>query len=1094
MSSGSEMQEDDAFKTQRAVMPKIAEELRAAGFDDAEEIGHGGFGVVYRCTEISLDRTVAVKILTADLDADDRARFLREQRAMAQLTAHPNIVGVLQVGVTDSGLPYLVMPYHAHGSLESQLRLRGVLPVEAGLRLGVKIAGALETAHRAGILHRDVKPANILLTDYGEPALADFGIAQMTGGFRTTSGTIAGSPAYTAPEVLSGDPPTPVSDVYGLGATLFTALSGHAAYERHSGEQVVAQFIRITSQPVPDLREHGMPDDVAAAIEAAMSPDPRDRPTAAAFGERLRGSQALHGLAADDMALHTDPLAEPARRPHPFGSRPPGTAGRRGQAPVELTSFINRRSELSEMKNLLSTARLVTLTGIGGVGKTRLALRATSSLRREFVDGTWLVELGELRDATLLLNVVAAAIGLGDWNSQPLREVLLGFFGDRRCLLVLDNCEHVIAAVAELATTLLRVCPELRIIATSREPLDIRGEAVLRVPPLTTPAPDWEASLRGLPRYDAVSLFAERAAQTVAGFEITEANKADIAGICARLDGLPLAIELAAARLRAMSPDQILERLTDRYALLTRSSRDAPVRQQTLRWSIDWSYELCTEAEQVLWQRLSVFAGGFELDAAEWICGRDPLAQDTVDTLGALVDKSIVIREETDGLVRFRLLETLREYGADKLRDSGEYPRLRRAHRDWFARMASDAEAGWLGDRQLEWIERIEREQSNLREALEYCLTDRDEDAADIGLRTVNALILYWQARGRYDECGRWIDRMLHHPGRQSPPERVEALFSAGSMAALQGDLDSAAALTAQARTIADRTDDSMTRALADTAEALCALLRGEFTQAFSTLEAAVEAFESLGRTRLQVSAAIVLGLACQTGGDPERATANLRRAIALTEARGETVQRSYALLVLGEVAWQQGDPDRSRQALEQALRLESRTHSPVTASTGMEFLAWIEAAQDHIERAAVLLGAAAEVGRSAGISWINTPELVSFHDRCVRAARRELGDREFDRAVRAGHAMTRDAAIAFALGEQPTPADPPATTAPTLTRREEQVAHLVAEGMTNKQIATKLVISQRTAQGHVEHILTKLGYTSRAQIAAWIAGRHDQD
>ncbi|MFF3567700.1 ATP-binding protein [Nocardia jiangxiensis] len=673
-----------------------------------------------------------------------------------------------------------------------------------------------------------------------------------------------------------------------------------------------------------------------------------------------------------------------------------------------------------------------------------------------------------------------------------MQDVLLGFFGERKSLLILDNCEHVVAAAADLATTLLRACPELRIVATSREPLDIRGEAVLRVPPLTVPAEDREASLRGLPRYDAVSLFAERAAETVPGFEITESNKADIAGICARLEGLPLAIELAAARLRAMSPAQILERLTDRYALLTRSSRDAPVRQQTLRWSIDWSYELCTEAEQLLWQRLSVFAGGFELDAAEQVCGRDPAAQSTLDMLSSLVDKSIVIREETSGVVRFRLLDTLREYGTDRLRHGGHYPRLRSAHRDWYARMAFDAEAGWLSDRELDWIERIDREQSNLREALEWCLTDRGEEAADIGLRMVNALILYWQARGRYDECGRWISRMLNHPGPQSPPDRVEALFSASSMAALQGDLDSAATLIAQARTIGDRTSDPMSRALADMGEALCALLRGEFTDACLTLESAAEVFSSLGKRRLQVSAAIIRGLAYQASGDSERAIATLREVIAVTAACEETVQQSYALLLMGQVAWQRGDADHSRRSLEQALRLDSRMHSPVTATTGSEFLAWIDAGQGRAERAATLLGAAEHLGRSAGIGWINTPEMVSCHEQCVQSARHDLGDRGFDRAVRAGHAMTRDAAVGLALGDPPSPGGTPAPVSTALTRREEQVAQLVAQGMTNKQIAAKLVISQRTAQGHVEHILTKLGYTSRAQIAAWVVGQND--
>ncbi len=279
------MGEGDPLDTQR-YPPSPAAELGRSGFADVQEIGRGGFGVVYRCTQADLDRTVAVKVLTVELDEENRARFFREQRAMGRLTGHPNIVHILQVGATDSGGPYIVMPYHSQDSLDVRIRRHGPLPVAEALRLGVKIAGALESAHRLGILHRDVKPANILLTDYGEPELADFGIAHITGGFETATGAITGSPAYTAPEVLGGEPPSPAADVYGLGATLFSALTGHAAFERRSGEQVVAQFLRITTQEVPDLREHGISDDVSAVIARAMSREPGQRPATAATSAR----------------------------------------------------------------------------------------------------------------------------------------------------------------------------------------------------------------------------------------------------------------------------------------------------------------------------------------------------------------------------------------------------------------------------------------------------------------------------------------------------------------------------------------------------------------------------------------------------------------------------------------------------------------------------------------------------------------------------------------------------------------------------------------------------------------------------------------
>src|SRR5580692_9095384 len=298
------MADVDQHASPRDLFPDLPAELHNAGFEDVAEIGHGGFGVVYRCAQPLLDRTVAVKVLTADLDQENLDRFLREQHAMGRLSGHPNIVTILQVGTTTTGRPFIVMPYHAKNSLEALIRQHGPLDWCETLRIGVKLAGALDAAHRANILHRDVKPGNILLTEYGEPELTDFGIARISGGFQTATGVITGSPAFTAPEVLEGKTPTPASDVYSLGATLFCALTGHAAFERRSGEQVVAQFLRITSAPVSELQEIDIPADVRTAIGHAMAQSPDARPaTAAGLGEELREAQGRHGLTVDDMAV-----------------------------------------------------------------------------------------------------------------------------------------------------------------------------------------------------------------------------------------------------------------------------------------------------------------------------------------------------------------------------------------------------------------------------------------------------------------------------------------------------------------------------------------------------------------------------------------------------------------------------------------------------------------------------------------------------------------------------------------------------------------------------------------------------------------------
>ncbi|WP_327097708.1 protein kinase [Nocardia vinacea] len=1091
------MTDDDPLRTRREVATPATADLAAVGFEDAVEIGRGGFGVVYRCRQVALDRTVAVKVLTAELDEDNRARFVREQRAMGRLTGHPNIVTVLEAGATAGGRPYLVMPYHRLDSLEVWIRRRGPLPLEKVLRMGVKIAGALELAHGLGIVHRDVKPGNILLTDFGEPALTDFGIAHVAGGFRTAEGIVTGSPAFTAPEVLDGDGPTAAADVYGLGATLFCALTGHAAFQRRSGENVVAQFLRITSQPMPDLRDSGIPDDVSALVETAMSRDPHERPSAAGLGESIRQAQQRHGFSVGETGRQDDSILERRHRDPPTRGRRPlpaaGTVDSGGNLPLELTSFVGRRTELSAVKNLLSTSRLVTFTGVGGVGKTRLALRAASQAQRDFADGVWLVELAEVSDAALLVDVVAATLGLRDEAPGRLRDVLVKFLGSRQILLVLDNCEHMVEAVAKLSEALLRTCPELRILATSREALNIEGEAVLRVSPLTVPDQDRDPTLTGLPRFDAVTLFADRAAAAVPGFELDENNKAAVTRICARLDGLPLAIELAAARMRAMSPEQVLQRLDDRFALLTRGSRTAPTRQQTLRWCVDWGYELCTPAEQRLWARLSVFAVSCELDAVEQVCGVGLAPHSPLDVLSSLVDKSILIREESHTIVRFRMLETMRDYGRQRLRESGEDTELRRRHRDWYQKLALDAQAGWISDRQSYWITRLERELPNLRDALESCLSEDTDEAAEAGLRTAAALHEFWVLRGMYGEGRTWLDRVLAHPGAQSIPDRISALRAACEVAAPHGDFQAAAALLEEGRLLAQQASTPAIQGQLAYAAGLIALASGAAADASPALERSVELLGSNQTGELYISSLTILAWSYELRGQMTRATEHYRRLLSITEAQGELLYRSAALRGLGVSAWLQGERDRAQRLLEAALRINRRPNSPVFTAFSLEALAWTTVDKGDAQRAAVLMGAAQGkwlVGSSVRAVLRN---MSRFHEECERTTRQTLGTRRFDAAVKQGRDMGMDAAIAYALGEQPTDAAPASGASAKLTKRERQVAELVAQGLSNKQIAAELVIAQRTAEGHVEHILTKLGFNSRAQIAAWTADQTKQ-
>jgi serine/threonine-protein kinase PknK len=487
------MADVDSHATQRGLAPDIPAELRNAGFDDVTEIGHGGFGVVYRCVQPMLDRTVAVKVLTSDLDPDNLDRFMREQRAMGRLSGHPHIVQILEVGTTASGRPFIVMPYHAKDSLEALIRRHGPLDWRATLSIGVKLAGALDAAHRVGTLHRDVKPANILLTDYGEPQLTDFGIARIAGGFETATGVITGSPAFTAPEVLEGATPTVASDICSLGATLFCAMTGHAAYERRSGEHVVAQFLRIASEPVPDLRNKGLPDDVAAAIEVAMARDPSDRPaTVAEFGERLREIQRSTGTEVDQMARPVElgverrEPPEATMRRHLTPTPTPPTPATKYRPQVAMRSMLARDRLINALR-AGGRRRLVLIHAPSGFGKSTLAAQWRDELCRDGVAVGWLTVddddnnvvwfLAHLLESIRRVRPALAASlcqVLEEHGDDASRYVLTSLIDeihekDDRIALVIDDWQRVSDAgtTAALGFLLEHGCHHLQVIVTS---------------------------------------------------------------------------------------------------------------------------------------------------------------------------------------------------------------------------------------------------------------------------------------------------------------------------------------------------------------------------------------------------------------------------------------------------------------------------------------------------------------------------------------------------------------------------------------------------------------------------------------------------
>ena len=782
----------------------------------------------------------------------------------------------------------------------------------------------------------------------------------------------------------------------------------------------------------------------------------------------------------------------------------PGGRGA-GNLPTELTSFIGRRDELAEVRRLLAGSHLVTLTGVGGVGKTRLALRAAAGLARAFPDGVWLVRLDQLRQEALVAQAVAGTLGLQDRAGCSPAASLAEYLAERRLLLVLDNCEHLVGAVAKLADQLLRAAPDLRVLATSREALNIDGETVLGppVPPLAVPEPGQRLTLAELGLFPAVVLFAQRAGQVMAGFAVSEANQAAVAGICHRLEGLPLALELAAAQTRALSAEQIDARLGDRLGLLTRGSRARPARQQTLRASIEWSHERCTEAEQLLWARVSVFAGGFELDAVEEICADHRLtAGEMLRLLAALVDKSVLIAEHSEGVARYRLPETLREYGQERLQQAGEYTLLRRRHRDWHEQLAARTDTGSLSPQIAEWEARLFRERANVRAAQDFCQAEPGE--AEAGLRiAIHVWFYYYWIAGHLSE-GRY--RLGPALARVSEPTvwRARGLLLAGFLAVMSGDRGAAQPLVAEGADLARQLGDPAARAFAAWVAGAACVFVGDLPQAIAHYENGLAVLPAAAdhsgqRILLLIGIALTAGLA----GDEERAAACHRDVAALAEAGSEFLRRRYSastLWALGLAVWRRGDLDRATGLEQESLRLREVLYDSVGSAHNVEALAWIAGSGRQLERAAVLLGAAAGLRRSTGAT-LDGFQLMAEHQRaCERLARQALGEQAFRAAYDRGLELPAEDAVTYALQQpQQPPKKPPArlpenSRAPAmpggglLTPRELQVARLVAGGRSNKQIAAELVISQRTAEGHVERILAKLGFTSRAQVAAWVA------
>ncbi len=759
----------------------------------------------------------------------------------------------------------------------------------------------------------------------------------------------------------------------------------------------------------------------------------------------------------------------------------------RGALPAELTSFVGRRRELGETRRLLASSRMLTLTGVGGVGKTRLALRMAAEVRRTFPDGVWFVELAALHDPQLVPHTVANTLELRQVSADPASD-LTAYLESRRLLIVLDNCEHLTDACAMLASKLLAAAPGLRILATSRHVLGVEGEQILAVPPLSTPTA--EVGPGDAAHYESVRLFLDRAASVAPEFEVGDGNRDAVVELCRRLDGIPLAIELAAVWLRTLSPVQILERLEDRFRLLTRGRSTAP-RHQALDATVGWSYELCSPAEQLLWARLSVFSGGFDLEAAEEVCSGEGIpTADVLNLIASLVNKSIVIRIQATGHTTawYQMLETIRHYGEERLGED-EKRRLGVRHRDHYRSLAERYAAEGFGSHQADWYIRLRREHGNLRAALDLALEDPADAAAvfDIAAPLWN----FWFA-GFLREGYRYLVRAIEL-ATEPTPARAHGLWAAGYLALIAGDLARTESLLSEAFELAERFDDDLLRARVAELRGHAVLYHGDLPAAIALLEEARTRFRALQEPLGEFDTLVLLAAATFFLEDPRDRDFS-QQALALTEQYGATSSTAYALWCVGVSSWRAGDYDLALENLRKCVRLFQPLHDLTGIGFGVQALSWCAASTSPDERAARLLGASHAVWRTSGAKIDETSPYSQVEKGLQEAVAEAVGAAAFEHAFAEGASYSFDEAVALALGEGDGGSPPSGRStgraeAPGgLTRREQEIAGLLAEGLTNREIAARLVIAQRTAETHVDHILSKLGMTSRSQVAAWVA------
>ena len=1125
-------------------------------------LGQGGYAQVYLGQHVRLPLQAAVEVLHTHLTGSEAERFQREAETIARL-AHPSIVRILDFDVQED-VPFLVMDYAPGGSLRRRYPKGDQVPLPLLMAAVKQVAAALQYAHDHKVIHRDLKPENLLVGREQEVVLSDFGLAtlaQSTSQLSRSGQGTAGTIVYMAPEQIEGHP-RPASDQYALGVVVYEWLCGKPPFEGSMTEVIVQHL----SMPPPPLREllPTITTELEQVVLQALAKDPKLRfasvqDFALAMEEACRTEvPSRHTLLALSSESHADDRHSSAHN-----------------LPAPLTPLLGRELDVAAVCTLLRRpeVRLVTLTGTGGVGKTRLALQVATEVLANFPDGAFLVSLAPTSDHALVIPTIAQALDVKESGVRPLLDLLTAYLKDKHLLLCLDNFEQLLPAAPHV-TDLLTKCPQLTILVTSRAVLHVQGEHEFPLAPLAVPNLTSLPPADTLPHYAAIALFLQRAQAVLPTFQLSSSNARPVAEICIRLDGLPLAIELAAARLKLLSPQALLARLSQRFSVLTSGAWDAPARQQTLHNTIEWSYQLLDAEEQRLFRRLSVFVGGCTLEAVEAVCAAlDGDAAGVVDGLSSLIDKSLLQRTKQENEEpRLVMLETIREYAQEARASSREMEDIQQAHAAYYLRLAEEAKLELVSPQQTVWLERLEREHENLRAALSWLLAQAEEEegrsSREMALPLSTALWQFWEVRSHYSEGRTFLERVLVVSEGTVTTYRLKVLKVAASMAVYQGDTERGEALCKEILVLSQQLRDrgGVAHALylrgiiagwrSDLVTA-CALLeealalerelddkfgiawvlyflaiqvgrKGDYTRARALCEESLTLHRALGETTgiaYVLSELAVIHLLSQ--GDQGVVRGLLEESLALARELGDRRLIATCLSFLGGVSFHQGDMITARSFAEQSLGLSKEIGDPgsladsltllgkvhfmqgdytaarvlyeesLASSFGvnlwsLEELASVVAAQGELTWAAQLWGVAEALRESMGTPM--PPVDRADYERSVAAARGQLGKKAFVAAWEEGRTMSTEQALAgqgrtlvpTTTSISPVAISSAAMESPTsypagLTAREVEVLRLVAQGLTNEQVAQQLDISPRTVNTHLTAIYGKIKVTSRS-------------